>query len=164
MSRSQSLNFKKLVESLHAGLFRFAYCLCFDEQTASDLTQHTFYLYANKGTDLRDPAKLKLWCYTTLYSEYRRQRSAPQLEPRAKPAASTPKMENLAALDGARAAKLLELLDEPLRAPLALFYLRELNYREMAETLATPLPTVLERVNRGKNRLKEILAQRGQPA
>lgn len=167
MSRLKSLNFKKLVESFHAGLFRFAYCLCFDEQTASDLTQHTFYIYANKGTELKEESKLKLWLYSTLYHEYVRQRAAPQLEPRLKPAAPAKtafKAENLAALDGASAASLLEQMEEPLRAPLALFYLRELNYREMAEILATPLPELLQRVALGKNRLKEILTQGGQRA
>jgi RNA polymerase sigma-70 factor (ECF subfamily) len=167
MSRNQSLNFKKLVESFHAGLFRFAYCLCFDEQTASDLTQHTFFIYANKGTELRDSAKLKLWFYSTLYHEYVRQRTAPQLEPRKLPAArgkGTVKAENLAALDGTSTAALFESMEEPLRAPLALFYLRDLNYREMAEVLATPIPELLQRVALGKNRLKEILTQRGQYA
>lgn len=160
MSRIKSLHFKKLVESFHSGLFRFAYCLCFDEQTASDLTQHTFYIYANKGTELKEESKLKLWLYSTLYHEYVRQRTAPQVEPRLKPVVTAKgplKVENLAALDGACAAGLFEQIEEPLRAPLALFYLRELNFREMAEILSTPLPELLQRVALGKNRLKEIL-------
>jgi RNA polymerase sigma-70 factor (ECF subfamily) len=165
MSRSQSLNFKKLVETFHSGLFRFAYCLVFDEQAACDLTQHTFFLYANKGAQLRDPTKLKPWLYATLYHEYKRQRAAPQLESRAAAGkdASATASDPITALDGESAAALFQRLPEALRGPLALFYLRELTYQEMAEVLEAPLPEVLERVGTGKAHLKKILFH-GQPA
>ncbi len=164
MSRLQSLNFKKLVDAYHTGLYRFAHCLSQDEQTASDLVQHTFFIYANKGAESRENAALKIWFYATLYHEYVRQRAAPQVEPRkAKAAGATRvKAENLSAFDGESTAALLAWVEEPLRAPLALFYLRALTYREMAEALGTPVPELLEQVAAGKIRLKAILAQRAQ--
>lgn len=165
MSR-QSLNFKKLVESYHTGLYRFAHCLTQEAQTASDLVQHTFFIYANKGAEARENAALKVWFYATLYKEYLRQRAAPQIEARkAKPGGpASVKAENLSAFDGESTAALFVSLDEPLRAPVALFYLRALSYREMSEALDLAVPELLQRVATGKNRLKAILAQRAHPA
>jgi RNA polymerase sigma-70 factor (ECF subfamily) len=157
MSRTQSLNFKKLVESYFAGLYRFAYCVAQDEQTACDLTQHTFFLYANKGATLREGAKIKPWLYATLHSEFLRQRTAPHPEgPVARPAIP----EFIAALDGPSAAAAFAHLDEPLRAPLALFYLRDLTYQEIAEALDTPISNVFARVAEGKAQLKKIISDR----
>ncbi len=164
MSRNRSLNFKKLVESFHAGLFRFARCLSGEEQTAADLVQHTFYIYANKGADQTDPAKLKRWFYATLYSEFQRQRTAPQVEPRRRVSRSSnahSRNGNLAALDGEGAAVMLDSIEEPLRIPLAMFYLRELDYHDTAEILGLPLPELFKRLAAGKTRLKSTLAQRG---
>ncbi|HTB63559.1 MAG TPA: hypothetical protein VK737_08220, partial [Opitutales bacterium] len=74
MSRLQSLNYKKLVDAHCTSLYRFAFCLVHDEQTACDLTQHTFFLYANKGATLGEEVKIKSWLYATLHREYLRQR------------------------------------------------------------------------------------------
>jgi RNA polymerase sigma-70 factor (ECF subfamily) len=160
MSRTQSLNFKKLVENHFTGLYRFAYCLANDEQTACDLTQHTFFLYANKGALLREGAKIKPWLYATLYSEFLRQRTAPHPEaPGGLPATAPPPVpEFIAALDGPSAAAAFAHLDEPVRAPLALFYLHNLTYPEIAEALDTPVEAVFARVADGKIQLKKILA------
>jgi RNA polymerase sigma-70 factor (ECF subfamily) len=159
MSRSQSLNFKKLVEIYHASLYRFAYSLANDEQIACDLTQHTFFIYANKGSQaIGNPAKLKPWLFTTLYHEYLRQRHAPRLGPatpaRKKPAGPVP----LVTLDGESAAQMLEQIEETHRAPLVLFYLRELSFREIAEVLNLTVAEVLNHIALGKTKLQQITA------
>jgi len=165
MSRSQSLNFKKLVEVHFASLYRFAYCLANDEQTACDLTQHTFFLYANKGASIRDGHKVKSWLYSTLHNEYLRQRAAPHVEhPPAPPAiranSALTAPENVAALDGPSAAALFAKLDESVRPPLALFYLQELTYGEISDVLGAPLADIQARVADGKAQLKKLLAGR----
>jgi len=165
MSRTQSVNFKKLVEKYFASLFRFAHCLTGDEPAACDLTQQTFFIYANHGSALGDAQKVKIWLFATLHNEFLRHRAAPHIEPRpAAPKAAAGMAlaapENVAALDGPSAAALLAELDETARAPLALFYLHELTYPEIAEALARPLPNVLAQVADGKTQLKKILADR----
>ena len=162
MSRTQSLTFKKLVENHFTGLYRFAYCLVNDEQTACDLTQHTFFLYANKGAKLRDGARIKPWLYATLHNEFLRQRAAPHPETLADlpDAAPANPPEFVAALDGPSAAAAFAHIDEVLRAPLVLFYLHELTYPEIAEALATPQENILARIAEGKIQLKKILSSR----
>jgi RNA polymerase sigma-70 factor (ECF subfamily) len=158
MSRSQSLNFKKLVETYHASLYRFAYSLVNDEHIACDLTQHTFFIYANKGAEaINQPAKLKPWLFMTLYHEFLRQRTAPRLDPPGTPVKKAPKAtQQLSTLDGTSAARTLEQIEVKLRAPLALYYLRELSFQEMAEVLETTVPDVLNRVAQGKTKLQQI--------
>ena len=161
MSRQQSLQFKKLVETHCTGLYRFAFCLVNDEQTACDLTQHTFFLYANKGASLGAEVKIKPWLFATLHNEFLRQRSAPKIEPATTPKASSPPPEaEVGALDGPSAAAAFVQMPEDVRATLALFYLRELTYREIAEVLNAPIELILARVADGKALLRKILAGR----
>ncbi len=166
MSRILSQNFKKLVEGNFTSLYRFAFCLANDEQTACDLTQHTFFLYANKGSAIHDVHKIKPWLYSTLHGEYLRQRSVPHIEPPPPPpatraAASVPAPENVAALDGPSAAALFAKLDESVRAPLALYFLQDLTYPEIAESLNALLGNAIQaRIATGKTQAKKLLAGR----
>jgi len=48
-------------------------------------------------------------------------------------------------------------VDDLYQAPLALFYLEEHSYKEIAEILDVPLGTVESRIARGKAQLQKIL-------
>src|SRR5438093_12777116 len=77
-------DFESLVAQHYEPLYQFAFSLTRSEAEACDLTQQTFYVWATKGHQLREPAKVKTWLFTTLHREFlesrRRQTRFPHYE------------------------------------------------------------------------------------
>lgn len=162
MSEHANLDFRQLVEEYYAPLYRFGYSLAKNEHEASDLTQQTFAIYAEKGSSLRDASKVKSWLFTTLYREFLRHRRKAANMASHEPElleAEAPAIEPAMArsLDGNSAVAALQKIDETYRAPLTLFYLKDLSYKEIAEVLDIPIGTVMSRLSRGKTQLKKAL-------
>ena len=159
-----SAEFEKLVERLYAPLYQFAFSLTRVEADACDLTQQAFAIWAAKGHQLRDASKVKTWLFTTLHREFldsrRRQARFPHLEldsmeaelPTVAPGA-------ISRLDAAHVLGLLARVDEVFQAPVALFYLQDYSYLEIAAILGVPLGTVKSRLARGLGQLQQLLAR-----
>ena len=155
--------FQLLVDQHYGALYRFGLSLAGNADAASDLVQQTFFLWAEKGHQLRDPSKAKSWLFTTLYREYlgtyRRAKNHPQVElddttgelPVISP-------EVFANMDGSAVVTALASLDEVFRAPLTLFYLQDVSYKEIAGILEVPIGTVMSRLSRGKEQLRALLS------
>jgi RNA polymerase sigma-70 factor (ECF subfamily) len=157
-----SPDFQLLVDRHYAALYRFALSLSGSGDAASDLVQQTYYLWAEKGHQLRDATKAKSWLFTTLYREYlstyRRNVRHPQVElDEATGELPTIAPEVLDELDGATVVHSLTEVDEVFRVPLTLFYLEELSYKEIADVLNIPIGTVMSRLSRGKEQLRQLL-------
>jgi RNA polymerase sigma-70 factor (ECF subfamily) len=60
-------------------------------------------------------------------------------------------------MDTPQVLQALAQLEEIYQAPIALFYLQDCSYNEIAETLQVPLGTVKSRLARGLGRLHELL-------
>jgi len=151
--------FQELVDAHYQPLFRFAISLTRDPDRASDLVQETFCTWAEKGDQLRDRSKAKTWLFTTLHREFlsiRRRSSRFSDEPVDELADSLASTEDNTdrQMDGNRALELLGSLDETFRAPLALFYLQQHSYKEIAEILEIPIGTVMSRISRAKEMLR----------
>lgn len=158
--------FTQLVDAHYAPLYRFALSLARNTQDAGDLVQQTFFVWATKGDSLRDPLKAKTWLFTTLYREFlrtrRRDARVTSLETMPEPDQElvSDDLARVSKLDVATALLALQSVDELFRAPLTLFYLQDLSYREIAEVLAVPIGTVMSRLARGKAQLRAALEQR----
>ena len=70
--------------------------------------------------------------------------------------------EVLHKLEHKTALRALQKIDETYRAPLVLFYLKDLSYKEIAEMLEIPTGTVMSRLSRGKAILKNILMSKNE--
>lgn len=153
-----------LVAAHYAQLYRFALSLARNEADASDLTQQAFYLLATKGAQIREQAKAKSWLATTLYREFlnsRRRTTRFEHVSVEQDAAELPSSDpDLARhLDGNTAVAALQEVPEPYRAPLALFYLQDHSYQEIASILDIPIGTVMSRLSRGKSELRRLLTE-----
>jgi len=157
-------DFEKLAADFYASLYRFGFALTRNEADAADLTQQTFYIWAAKGHQLRDGRKVKAWLFTTLYREFvaQKRRESRFIDTENLPESSTAETMlttgAIAKLDGAVAQKALLSLNENYRAPLALFYLEQHSYIEIAEILNIPIGTVMSRIWRGKLKLRKLLS------
>ncbi len=60
-------------------------------------------------------------------------------------------------LDSARVVELLGQVNEPYQAPLALFYMEDYSYKEIADILSVPLGTVQSRISRGMAQLQQLI-------
>ncbi len=157
-------DFEQIVDAHYAALYRFALSLARSEPAAADLTQQTFYLWASRGHQLRDAAKVKSWLFTTLYREFlslhRRESRFPQADLEGETAELPAEGGSIAdSIDGATVVAALQQIDEVYRAPLTLFYLEEFSYREIAAVLGVPAGTVMSRLSRGKELLRKLLLQ-----
>ncbi len=152
--------FAELVDAHYQALFRFGMSLTRDVDRASDLVQETFCIWAAKGSQLRDRSKAKTWLFTTLHREFLSQRrraskfSDEPLDDERAEAMVAPEEDAERQMDGQRAMELLGSLDEAYRAPIALFYLQQHSYKEIAEILDVPIGTVMSRLSRGKEMLR----------
>ena len=158
-------DFENLVNIYYQPLYQFAMSLTRSEAEASDLTQQTFYIWARKGHQLRDPSKVKTWLYTTLHREFlkscRRRARYPECDlSDADPDLPTTAPATGEHLDAATVLEALGQIEEAYRAPLVLFYLEDLPYREISVILNIPMGTVQSRIARGKARLQQYLLRK----
>src|ERR1039457_2791287 len=160
---AEGVDFDSLVASYYEPLYQFAFSLARDEADACDLTQQTFCIWAAKGHQLRDASKVKTWLFTTLHREFlgirRKQTRFPQVElEQAAPELPVVSPASVNRLDTAQVLTALAQLDEIYQAPVALFYLQDCSYNEIAEILEVPMGTVKSRLARGLGRLHGMLA------
>ena len=156
------VDFDQLVEAHYAPLFRFALSLTRDDVPAADLVQQTFYLWATKGSALREARAARAWLLTTLHREFlavrRHENRVTTVEvTEADDELPLVSPEFVDQLDGRAVLDALLQVEELYRAPLALFYLEDMSYKEIAVTLEVPVGTVMSRLARGKDHLRRLL-------
>ena len=120
---SADLEFEKLVKLYYRDLYRFGFSLTGSEADAADLTQETFYIWANKGDQLNNPRSVKGWLFTTLHREFlkicrRRKRFADEpIEESMHDLPDVP-VDCVNRIDSRTLVRMLAEIDEDFRAPL----------------------------------------------
>lgn len=131
------------VNQFHQSLYRFAFCLTFNQRDAVDLTRRSYQALVATAAGIRDSRETKLWLFTTLYRQFQETVAPlPHLAVEsAEPGSGKSFITALGAMDG------------KLRGPLALFYLQGFSHEEIAAVLDLPLGTTMMRLFRGKELL-----------
>lgn len=164
-SQRGDLDFQGLVDLHYAALYRFAMSLTYTEHDASDLVQETFLTWAEKGHQLQDFTKVKGWLFTTLHRAFlasrRRSTRFPHLE-LTEVEAELPSVEPdlVNRLDAQEIVVLLGQVDAQFQAAVALFYLEDYSYPEIATILEVPLGTVKSRIARGLSQLRALVLRK----
>jgi len=165
---SGDLEFENLVKLYYRDLYRFGLSLTGREADAADLTQETFYIWANKGQQLQKAASVKSWLFTTLHREFLktcRRRNRFSTESIGEGAEGLPNVPADCAerADSRTLLRILGEIAEDFRAPLVLYYMEDLSYKEIADVLALPLGTVQSRIARAKIQLLRRLSETNLP-
>jgi RNA polymerase sigma factor (sigma-70 family) len=155
-------HFEAIVKEHYEALYRFALSLTRSDSDAMDLTQHTFHVWATKGHQLRDLSKVKTWLYTTLHRTFLKGRQKEARFPHQDldevieqiPAVSRAFSDRV---DSLQVLPALAKVDEVYQAAVALFYLEDYAYKDIAVILDVPVGTVKSRIARGIAQLREIL-------
>jgi RNA polymerase sigma-70 factor (ECF subfamily) len=164
--------FEAIVNEHYEPLFRFALSLTRSESDACDLTQQTFYIWATKGHQLRELSKVKTWLFTTLHRVFlgarRRQIRYPHTDlEEAGDQLPSVAPERFSAGDTSQVMTALARVDEVYQAAVALFYLEDCSYKDIAAVLGVPVGTVKSRIARGIAQLRAIMlsdeGQLGEP-
>lgn len=151
-----------IVGRFYAPLNRFALSLTKNEVRACDLTRQTFFGLAQRSHQIRDTKKLRCWLYTTLRREFlqslRVQTSHLNIGFRLE-IHNIPSFpdEVARALNAKTVLEALSQIEPVFRTPVELFYIGEMSYLEIAESVKIPFETVMSRISRGKDQLKAIL-------
>jgi len=159
---AEGMDFESLVVCYYKPLYQFAFSLTRDEADACDLVQQVFCIWAKKGHQLRDQTKVKTWLFTTLHREFlggcrnKKKKTHVELEYAAAELPVVPPPA-VSSLDTAQMLAALAQLDKVYQAPVALFYLQDCSYNEIAAILEVPLGTVKSRLARGLGRLYQLL-------
>jgi RNA polymerase sigma-70 factor (ECF subfamily) len=151
--------YEALVNALHGDIFRYAYWLVRDKAVAEDIVQETF-LRAWKSLDsLNDEKAAKSWLITILRRENARrfERKQFDLVDIDDVAIADEQLSNEAEIENQELRQLMAELNEEYREPLMLQVIFGYSGEEIAEKLGLNKNTVMTRLFRARNQLKDSL-------
>lgn len=144
---------------------RFAWSLTRDRDKADDLVQETLLKAVSRWTQLRDLKSLRSWLFQILYNEFRAGRrrgdgneSSMPPDTDAQHPRTTGHADDALLLGSALAA--LARLPEDQRAVLELVAIEGLSYDEVSRIIGAPLGTVMSRLSRARERMRELMGER----
>jgi len=163
---NQEQRFEALVRALSADLYRYAYWLCHNRSVAEDLVQETYMRAWRSFAHLQNEKSAKAWLITILRREHARlyEKHRPEMVNIDDTTlfAEGETQEQLA--EQRMLQKAIAQLELEFREPLLLQLIGGFTTSEIAELLALNQNTVLTRLYRARNKLKQLLATPPQSA
>ena len=164
-----SEKFWELADAHLTFLYNLALRYSRNHYDAEDLVQETLYIAFKKFDQLREEKKFKSWLFAILRNSYlkdlRHNRKIMQseyddsidyidaLETAAKQIDIESAYEQKIASE--QIHQLIDELPEKQKTPLLLYYVSDMSYQEISETMEVPIGTVMSRLSRGKQILKQ---------
>jgi len=167
--RLPAATFEELALPLFDQLYNFARWLTQDASEAEDLVQETYAKALRGFSSFRAGTNFRAWMYRILRNAFLSSRTglkaAPvfdEEDPDQVAAAGNPTPESLLIEQANReiVRQALEELPVHFREILLLCEVEEMSYQEIAETLSIPAGTVMSRLFRARNALRNILQEK----
>ncbi len=163
-------NFIQRLEQIQGRLHRLALSWCHNRALAEDLAQEALSKAIAKANQLRDPASMDSWLFgilsNCLNDHYRRHKEVldiDEVDEKHLVSEGTPEEEYLQSEMVVRVRRAIAKLPVGQRQVVTLVDLEELSYMDVASILNIPVGTVMSRLCRARQALKEILLET-QPA
>jgi RNA polymerase sigma-70 factor (ECF subfamily) len=152
--------FERIVMPEAPRLLRFARRLTGEMHAADDLVQETLLKAWRNFRQLQEGSSARAWCYrimlNTFYGQGRKVRAMPAtvpLEDRVLVGATSPGIDNV------EISQALDALPAEHRTVLLLGVVEGFTCREVSEILSVPIGTVMSRLSRARQSLREKLTQ-----
>lgn len=162
---TKQTRYEALVKALHGDLYRYAYWLCHEKQVAEDLVQETFLRAWRALDSLKDEKAAKSWLITILRRENARRFERKRFEMSEYEESSitdTLSTSTEQEIENHWLREKISQMPEEYREPLVLQVIGGFSGEEIAETLSLNKNTVMTRLFRARNQLKDALDEEPQ--
>lgn len=150
-----------------ASLRRYAYVLCRNHADADDLVQESLTKAIAAADTYRAGKDLRAWLFSILHNTFvsgkrryaRRARAARFLESTLGDAGAPPEQETH--VEAQHTLNMLSRLAPDQQSVLVLIAVEGLSYAEAAEALDVPIGTLMSRLARGREQLRQLVSDDG---
>jgi len=157
---TKQIRYEALVKALHSDLYRYAYWLCHDKHVAEDLVQETFLRAWRALDSLKDEKAAKSWLITILRRENARRFERKRFEMNEYEEASITDILSTSTeqeIENHWLRERISQMPEEYREPLVLQVIGGFSGEEIANLLSLNKNTVMTRLFRARNQLKDAL-------
>jgi RNA polymerase sigma-70 factor (ECF subfamily) len=157
---TKQVRYEALVKALHADLYRYAYWLCHDKHIAEDLVQETFLRAWRALDSLKDEKAAKSWLITILRRENARRFERKRFEMSEYEEATITDVKATSSeqeIENHWLREKIAQMPEEYREPLVLQVIGGFSGEEIATMLSLNKNTVMTRLFRARNQLKEAV-------
>lgn len=166
--RPSAASFEELALPLFDQLYNFAHWLTQDRSEAEDLVQETYTKALRGFSSFQAGTNFRAWMYRILRNSFLNSRTGlkttvvlvDETLDNSKVEISTPETLLLAQCERQMVQEELRGLAVPFREILLLCEVEEMSYREISETLAVPIGTVMSRLSRARQALRSAVCKR----